>query len=94
MAQGALTWRHWGDEWVVHDARAAKTHLLSDGAGAVLLELLVTGACLSSGEIWCRLFVGGVDSTVSEEPTLYERQSLETILTELAQLGLIEKRRL
>ena len=89
--RGALAWRCWGEEWVVHDSRSATTHLLSDTAGAVLQELLVTGDCLSTGDIWHRLFAEGTGKGSPEEPTLTEWQSLAQMLAELLHLGLIEQ---
>lgn len=85
-----MHWRQWGDDFVAYSSRSATTHLLSAGAGEVLMVLLAADAGLTVDDLAWHLFSG-----TGEAPVLLcdaERAALTKIVSELARLELVESR--
>ena len=76
---------------VAYDSRRARTHLLSSVAAEVLDHLTALGSGSTVAELEADLFARVVDDTpggLSQD----ERISLQAIVGELTQLGLLESR--
>lgn len=89
-SEAELDWREWGEEFVVHDATSARTHLLSAAAGSALFAFLDGRRCLDLDELFASAFAGSKPGDGSTEiMSAEERQSLLAIMGELERLGLV-----
>lgn len=87
---GSVEWREWGDDCVVYHGNAAKTHLLSASAGAVLRALLSQRGPVPVGALFNRL-LGSVDGQPTEPMSGDEDQALNAILSDFERIGLARR---
>lgn len=88
MIEAAL-WRRWGEELAVYEGRSARTHLLADGHAELFGLLAARPEALSLREI-AREFEGDPDTPQQLPLSPAEMASLESLLGELVELGLLE----
>jgi hypothetical protein len=85
----AALWRRWGEEMAVYEGRSARTHLLADGHAELFGLLAARPEALTLREI-AREFEGEQDAPLQMPLSPAELASLEGLLGELVQLGLLE----
>lgn len=77
---------------VAYDSRRARTHLLSSVAAEVLDHLTALGSGSSVAELEANLFARVTADETPGKLSQEERISLQAIVGELTQLGLLESR--
>ena len=85
-----VDWHEWGDEFVVRVAGRGETHLLSRGAGAVLLTLLDDGSGLSLDDLYAKACEPehGNSPAMTED----ERDAMRAIVGDFERLGMATRR--
>ena len=91
-AAKGLVWREWDGEFVVHDCRHARTHLLGFGAGEVLLALLRADTGLSIDQLSRRLFSDDAGHDDQNNLSKAEHAALEELVMTLVGLALVDVR--
>lgn len=84
-----ITWREWGDEWIVHVDTHAETHLLSPVAGHVLRILLEEGRPLCPKALFERAF--GNLQAAGLAMTFSEHVAMQSILSDLERKGVVTR---
>lgn len=82
-----ISWREWGDEFVVHIGSRASTHLLSPAAGNVMLGLIDSPRAVTIETLFDRVFGESAGLSMTDE----ERSSLLGIVLDLNRLGLAKR---
>lgn len=85
-----IDWHEWGDEFVVRVAGRGETHLLSPGAGAVLLTLLGDGSGLSLEDLYAK----ACEPEHGDSPAMTEdeRNAMRAIVADFERLGMATRR--
>jgi hypothetical protein len=81
-------WRSWGDELAVYEGRSARTHLLADGHAELFGLLAARDEPVTLNDI-AHEFAGG-DTAPAAALSHAELQSLQALVGELVDLGLVE----
>jgi hypothetical protein len=87
----AIDWREWGDEFVVHVATRAETHLLSAAAGSILRTLIDGRRALTLDDIFATAMDDPANSAGSQTlgMTAAERESLQAVVVDFERLGIL-----
>ncbi len=92
FASPAVNCRRWADELVAYDSQRARTHLLSSIAAEVLAQVSRSSGGSALAELEVHLFAQGAAGETPSQLSQEERSSLQAIVVELTQLGLLEAR--
>lgn len=84
--------RQWAHELVAYDSRRARTHLLSSVSAEVLSLLLRTEGGSTLAGIEALLLGSASTCQAADALTQDERGSLQAIVVQLTELGLLESR--
>ena len=87
-----IDWREWGEEFVVHVASRAETHLLTAAAGNVLLALL-DGRPTLTLEALCAKAFDDAETSIATESTMTtgELESMQAIVADFERLGIVRR---
>lgn len=81
--QSSLHYRHWGNEWAVFDLGSGQTHEMSTISAVVLMYC-------ENGWVTLPQIVTGVMADLELPPDTSDVTQIEDLLTQFANIGLLE----